>query len=117
MNYLESYNLYNKSEQDIRDICLELEDIGMSSSVNHNDSCISTIEIKFISSKYGVPWCDIEDCLLRLKGYLGSSFIRLIIKRKNDRFTSTLELNKDTKLYGLIWYVAIKYNKNKFKNK
>ena len=84
MKYLKKFNETINIE-DLRDICLELEDINIRCSFipswNRRDGLIISICGKVIDGKkvddYNyVYFSEIKDTLLRIKDYLGDKFIR-----------------------------------------
>ena len=102
LNEADNIKKFNESisTQDLKDICLELEDIGMVVIVSNwyidavcevsNDRTIGGLEIyKF------VYWKDIKDCILRLKNYLGNAFISFAyntLNKDNTRLSDNLSL-------------------------
>ena len=66
MKHLKKFN-ESTNWNDIKDICIELEDIGMTVEIDDYG-----VEI-FAEDK--IIWEDVKDCLLRLKDYLGEDYL------------------------------------------
>ena len=117
MKHLEKFNWFRKnevSEEDIKDILLEVEDLGMTtvfgSGHNYNYLKVTTSE----DEVYSVYWKDIKDCVLRLKSYLGGKFIYFAYV--NNFFYSTgnsirQKINDKTVIEEPIRSFEIKYDK------
>jgi len=79
MKHLKKFNesVGDISFEDIKDICLELEDLGMKVSIIRTGYENNIVEyyIEFSTEiDQGIYWNDIKDCLLRLKDYLGKHY-------------------------------------------
>ena len=78
MKYIKLYESFNT--QDIKDILLEVEDLGYGTKIilledetgNYGDH--EGIMI-IAPSRGSIKYIEIEDCLLRLKDYLGDNYI------------------------------------------
>ncbi len=75
MKYLRKYNesVEDKSFQDIKDICLELEDDGY--IVSYILTSVG-LWIRIKNKKNIIYGENIQETLLRLKDYLGNNYIR-----------------------------------------
>ena len=128
--YLKKYNLLKEStKDDLKDILLELEDMGY--KVTHNDDVLyaytgepskgtttKAIWIKDnISPSHWVdlPWFELKEYALRIKDYLGDKYLSFMWrdtaynKVPKENPYKTVELNEDTEIDGRVWSFVIKY--------
>lgn len=111
-------------ELDLKDILLELEDIGyrvvsnakVASPVDNGVKAIFVRDNTDTSDVVGLPWSELKDYALRIKDYLGDKYLGFMWRPIliNHQSTSnspykTIELNEDTEIEGKIWSFAIKY--------
>jgi hypothetical protein len=64
--------------QDLRDILLEVEDLGYETGIGGRDlnyGIIISRPQNFESEMKSIRYADLKDCLLRLKDYLGDKYI------------------------------------------
>ena len=98
MRHVKMFNEMNSeiSNQDIKDICLELEDLGYtikmegfgnsSNPVNSNYvkiRCNKIIHYNGLSGLTDLKWNEIKDCFLRLKDYLGDRYVQFFYYSNN----------------------------------
>ena len=123
LRYLKKYNLLKEStEQDLKDILLELEDEGY--RVIHNDDILLAVtgqpgNIKAIvvrnntSNAVSLPWSELKEYALRIKDYLGDKYLdfayRPIFAGEESKLYKKVELNEMTELDDNVWSFAIKY--------
>jgi hypothetical protein len=127
MKYLKKYKIFESiSEEDIKDILLELSDKGWSVSITDpliaysgESSNIRAILVKGVNRMYQevneLTWSELKDYALRLKDYLGDNFesfmwrpfVRAVRKGENPYYT--VDLNEDTQIDRNIWSFVIKY--------
>lgn len=81
MKYLRKYNESYINIEDIKDICLELTDLGIVISISSTDAYRNKNVIYFHNYNIhnGMKWNDVKDCLLRLKDYLGDNYDEMLI--------------------------------------
>ncbi len=88
MKHLKKYNesVSEISLQDVEDICQELKDEGFQiyNIITHQSYNNKKLYIIEISRKGGFKYDDVKETLLRLKDYLGSSWIFGLLKRRWD---------------------------------
>jgi len=114
MKHLKSFN-ESISREVVKDICLELEDLGMTSEIKEFQwqgytQCviIFNIKYKYKQTSY-VLWDDVKDCLLRLKKYLGKNFIHCSLEPKKHIQSTIIRLNDDTKIGYPISGISMNY--------
>jgi len=120
MKYLKVYKLFESADkEDIKDILLELRDIGCVVNI-HDLENSNDLTVIFMGYKKGLPWDMLRDYALRVKDCLGSQYYSFTY---TELFDSTdrgflmgpinAVLNEDTKIERKITSFAIKYrNKN-----
>jgi hypothetical protein len=129
MRYLKTYKVFESTELDLREILLELQDMGY--KVTHNDDVLysSTGETsKGVTTKaiwvkdnispsnwVDLPWSELKEYALRIKDYLGDKYLSFMWRdlaynqvSKGNPYR-TVELNEDTEINERIWSFAIKY--------
>ena len=126
LRYLRKYNLLKEStEQDLKDILLELQDEGY--RVLHNDDVLLAVtgepsNIKAIvvrdvmkpSEWAELPWSELKEYALRIKDYLGDKYLsfqwrKVVNDKTSDNPYKTIELNDDTEINDRVWSFVIKY--------
>jgi hypothetical protein len=132
MNHLKSYGkftdvhykIFESTELDLREILLELQDLGY--RVIHDDDILLAVtgesgNVKAIvvrdntnpSDWIELPWSELKEYALRIKDYLGDKFLsfqwRKIIGGMGENPYKTIELNDDTEINDRIWSFVIKY--------
>ena len=129
MKHLKTYKIFESTKDDLRDILLELEDMGY--KVTHNDDVLyavtgepskgpttKAIWIKDnISPSHWVdlPWSELKEYALRIKDYLGDKYLSFMWrdtaynKVPKENPYKTVELNEDTEIDGRVWSFVIKY--------
>ena len=124
MKHLKSYKIFESTELDLREILLELQDLGY--RVIHDDDVLFAVtgepgNIKAIvvrdntnpSDWIELPWSELKEYALRIKDYLDDKFVsfqwRKIIGIPGENPYKTVELNDDTEINDRIWSFIIKY--------
>ena len=130
MKHLKTYKIFESTKDDLRDILLELEDIGY--KVRHNDDILyaytgepskgPTTKAIWVKDHYenpsefiGLPWSELKEYALRIKDYLGDKYLTFMwrdtaynqVPKENPY--KTVELNEDTEIDGIVWSFVIKY--------
>ena len=127
MKHLKTYKIFESTKDDLRDILLELEDIGY--KVIHNDDILyaytgepskgPTTKAIWVKDHYenpsefiGLPWSELKEYALRIKDYLGDKYLTFMwrdnqVPKENPY--KTVELNEDTEIDGVVWSFVIKY--------
>ena len=101
MKYIKSYKLFESKVDDIKDICLELEDDGIRVeisdiifNVHYFPKGEKTIEIGSIYKT--IKWSFVKDTLLRLRDYLSDDYLGYVIMDPTDKvINSGDEMNID----------------------
>lgn len=121
MKYLRNYRVYEsisdtqyRSEQDMRDICLELVDMGMSIHFDYNGdkNVLSRCMVIYNDNGSHVhDWATIKDYALRLKDYLGDDYLKFIYFSKDiiNKNWHSIDLNEDTKISKKIISFGVEY--------
>lgn len=109
----------------IRDICLELEDLGVNIRINvgknnsYNDGVYRNINMSnFGYSKggeyfYRIKWPELKEYLLRIKDFLGGDFGGFLINKLGQ--WRNIELDENTELDTKYLVISISYNKLQLK--
>ena len=130
LRYLKKYNLLKEStKDDLKDILLELEDMGY--RITHNDDVLYAVTggpSKGLTTKaiwikdnispshwVDLPWSELKEYALRIKDYLGDKYLSFMwrdtaynqVPKENPY--KTVELNEDTEIDGRVWSFVIKY--------
>ena len=126
LRYLKKYNLLKEStEQDLKDILLELQDMGyrviyeddVLYAVTGEPSDVKAIVVRDVmrpSEWVDLPWSELKEYALRIKDYLGDKYLgfmwRKVVNDKNSHNPyKTIELNDDTEINDRVWSFVIKY--------
>jgi hypothetical protein len=123
MRYLKTYKVFESTELDLREILLELQDMGY--RVTHNDDVLLAVtgessNVKAIlirdntnpSDWIELPWSELKEYALRIKDYLGDKFVSFQWRKIGgigENPYKTIELNDDTQIDDRVWSFAIKY--------
>ena len=132
MKHLTPYKIFESTELDLKEILLELKDMGY--TITHDDAIrgpgydendndrLKSIWIKDNinpSDWVELPWSELKEYALRIKDYLGDKFVsfqwRKIVEFSSPipPFTSnpykTVELNEETEIDDRVWSFVIKY--------
>ena len=133
MRYLKTYKIFESTELDLREILLELQDIGY--KVVYNDDVLlaytgeeskgpttKAIWIKAFdgnpmskSDSVDLPWHELREYALRIKDYLGDKYLCFMWrdtaynKVPLENPYKTVELNEDTEIDGRVWSFVIKF--------
>jgi len=134
MKHIKTYTLYERvsketkvfesTELDLKDILLELKDMGY--RIIYQDDVLYAVtgepsDIKAIivrdntnpSDWIELPWSELKEYALRIKDYLGDKFVsfqwRKIIGGMGENPYKTIELNDDTQIDDRVWSFVIKY--------
>lgn len=112
-------------EKMLRDICLELEDLGIDIRINigrnnsFNDGVYKNIHISNFGYSKGdkyfpiITWPELREYLLRIKDFLGDDFKSFLFY--NDGEWIKTHLNENSELDTKYLSVCIYYNKLQFK--
>lgn len=115
-------------ELDLKDILLELEDLGyrviheddVKGAVTGKPGNIKAIIVRDVIRPSGwvdLTWSELKDYALRIKDYLGDKYLGFmwrsigglpITDNKSNPY-KTVDLNEDTEIDGRVWSFAIKY--------
>jgi hypothetical protein len=127
MKYIKTYTkLFESTEQDLKDILLDLQDEGYQFSVTDpllaysgEPSNIRAVLIRDASnptSSEGKDWSELRDYALRIKDYLDDKYLSfawrpIVFVSTNGQNNPyhTVELNEDTQIDEKIWSFVIKY--------
>jgi len=130
------YKIFESTELDLREILLELKDMGY--RVLYNDDItdgrltgepesgdIKAIIVRDVmrpSDWIELPWSELKEYALRIKDYLGDKYLsfqwRKILSDNpgtlrgydyGDNPYKTIELNEDTEINDRVWSFVIKY--------
>ena len=130
MKHLKSYKVFEsiETEQDLKDILLELQDEGY--KVIHNDDVmlgvtgepgnIKAIWVRDVSNPsycVGKDWSELKDYALRIKDYLGDKYLSFAwrpivfvpVALGGEKPYRVVELDEDTEINGKIYSFVIKY--------
>ena len=137
MKHIKTYTLYERvsketkvfesTELDLKDILLELKDMGY--RIIYQDDVLYAVtgepsDIKAIivrdntnpSDWIELPWSELKEYALRIKDYLGDKFVsfqwRKILAFKTKKGTNpykTVELNDETEIDDRVWSFVIMY--------
>jgi hypothetical protein len=124
MKYLKKFESMTSTEQDLRDILIELKDMGY--RVLHSDDImldpttegrVEAIIVRDVmrpSDWIELPWSELKEYALRVKDYLGDKYLSFSWRKilGDDPRTNpykTVELNEDTEIDDRIWSFVIKY--------
>jgi hypothetical protein len=134
MKHLKAYKIFESTEQDLKDILLELEDMGyrviyeddVNGAITGKPGNVKAIVVRDVirsSDWEGLPWSELKEYALRIKGYLGDKYLSFMFRFRDvikPRFPGvsvietynpyqTIELNDDTEIDGRLWSFVIKY--------
>ena len=121
-DFYESVN--ESTEEDLKDILLDLQDMGY--RVIHNDDVLLAVtgepsNVKAIvvrdvmkpSEWVELPWSELKEYALRIKDYLGDKYLdfsyRSIFAGEESNLYKKVELNEMTEIDDRVWSFAIKY--------
>jgi hypothetical protein len=130
MKHLKTYKIFESTELDLRDILLELQDMGY--KIVHNDDVLLaytgepskgvTTKAIWIKDHYenpsksvGLPWSELKEYALRIKDYLGDKYLSFMWRDIGYNQVSkgnpyrTVELNENTEINDTVWSFVIKY--------
>jgi len=132
MIYLKTYTLYERiskktkifesTELDLKDILLELEDMGyriiheddVKGAVTGKPGNVKAIVVRDVmrpSDLIGLPWSELKEYALRIKDYLGDKYLSFMWRKIYGDILpyKTIELNEDTEIDDRVWSFVIKY--------
>jgi hypothetical protein len=131
MKHLKTYKLFESTELDLKDILLELKDMGY--RVLYNDDItdgrltgepesgdIKAIIVRDVmrpSDWIELPWSELKEYALRIKDYLGDKYLSFMWRKilsdnpgtLGDNPYKTIELNEETEINDRVWSFVIKY--------
>jgi len=118
MKHLKRFN-EAKDLNTIKDICLELEDIGMLIRFDqnwlyskHKGSYLDFIDFLVPISLHknkDIEWEDVKDCILRLKDYLGDRFVTFTYRLFSSDYIREVGLNDHIIIDGPLQEIIIEY--------
>jgi hypothetical protein len=112
------------TEQDLKDILLELKDMGYritapltSTGEPGNVKAIIVRDVMRPSDWIELPWSELKEYALRIKDYLGDKYLSFMWRKVisdnpgtlGDNPYKTIELNEDTEINDRVWSFVIKY--------
>ena len=137
MKYLKSYKLFESTEQDLKDILLELKDMGyriiyeddvvlspsfqrLKGAVTGEPGNVKAIVVRDVmkpSEWIELPWSELKEYALRIKDYLGDKYLSFMWRKVisdnpgtlGDNPYKTIELNEETEINDRVWSFVIKY--------
>ena len=131
MKHLKTYKVFESTELDLREILLELKDMGY--RVLYNDDItdgrltgepesgdIKAIIVRDVmrpSDWIELPWSELKEYALRIKDYLGDKYLSFMWRKVisdnpgtlGDNPYKTIELNEETEINDRVWSFVIKY--------
>lgn len=123
MRHLKTYKIFESTELDLREILLELQDMGY--RIEHNDDVLLAVtgepsNVKAIlvgdtgtNNTISLPWSELKEYALRIKDYLGDKYLsfqcRKPIPYTGDNPYKTIELNEMTEINDKVKSFVIKY--------
>ena len=131
MKYIKPYKIFESTELDLKEILLELQDMGYRIiyeddvlldgrrrwyAVTGEPSDIKVIVVRDAmkpSDWIDLPWSELKEYALRIKDYLGDKYLsfqwRKIIGGMGENPYKTIELNEETEINDRVWSFVIKY--------
>jgi predicted transcriptional regulator with HTH domain len=149
MKHIKTYTLYERvsketkvfesTEQDLKDILLELKDMGyrviyeddvkgavtgepgnVKGAVTGEPGNVKAIIVRDVmrpSDWIELPWSELKEYALRIKDYLGDKYLSFMWRKVisdnpgtlGDNPYKTVELNDDTQIDDRVWSFVIKY--------
>ena len=117
------------TEQDLKDILLELKDMGYriiyeddvklrgSPGEPGNVKAIIVRDVMRPSDWIELPWSELKEYALRIKDYLGDKYLSFMWRKVisdnpgtlGDNPYKTIELNEETEINDRVWSFVIKY--------
>ena len=125
MKWIKTYKIFESTELDLREILLELKDMGY--RIEHNDDVLLAVtgepsDIKAIvvrdvmkpSDWVELPWSELKEYALRIKDYLGDKYLsfqwrKVVNDKTGENPYKTIELNEMTEINDRVWSFVIKY--------
>ena len=135
MKHLRTYKIFESTELDLREILLELQDMGYRIiyeddvlldgrrrwyAVTGESSDIKSIVVRDAmkpSDWIDLPWSELKEYALRIKDYLGDKYLSFMWRKVisdnggtiGDNPYKTIELNEETEINDRVWSFVIKY--------
>ena len=116
------------TEQDLKDILLELKDMGyriiyeddVKGAVTGEPGNVKAIVVRDVmrpSEWVELPWSELKEYALRIKDYLGDKYLSFMWRKVisdnggtiGDNPYKTIELNEETEINDRVWSFVIKY--------
>lgn len=116
------------TEQDLKDILLELKDMGyriiyeddVKGAVTGEPGNVKAIIVRDVmrpSDWIELPWSELKEYALRIKDYLGDKYLSFMWRKVisdnggtiGDNPYKTIELNEETEINDRVWSFVIKY--------
>lgn len=121
MKYIKLYEAFNM--QDLRDILLEVEDLGYGTASTLEEKedregimIVAPNEMRPDNGRGYIKYIEVEDCLLRLKDFLGDSYIECKVFNLATNRWSSFPLSDDVLHQGWDWRniigIQINYKKH-----
>ena len=132
MKHLRTYKIFESTELDLREILLELQDMGYRIiyeddvlldgrrrwyAVTGEPSDIKAIVVRDAmkpSDWIDLPWFELKEYALRIKDYLGDKYLsfqwrKVVNDKTGENPYKTIELNEETEINDRVWSFVIKY--------
>ena len=113
------------TEQDLKDILLELKDMGyriiyeddVKGAVTGEPGNVKAIIVRDVmrpSDWIELPWSELKEYALRIKDYLGDKYLsfqwrKVVNDKTGENPYKTIELNEETEINDRVWSFVIKY--------
>ena len=125
MKHIKTYKIFESTELDLREILLELQDMGY--RIIYEDDVLYAVtgepsDIKAIvvrdamkpSDWIDLPWSELKEYALRIKDYLGDKYLsfqwrKVVNDKTGENPYKTIELNEETEINDRVWSFVIKY--------
>jgi len=125
MKHLRPYKIFESTELDLKEILLELQDMGyriiyeddVLYAVTGEPSDIKAIVVRDVmkpSDWVDLPWSELKEYALRIKDYLGDKYLsfqwrKVVNDKTGENPYKTIELNEETEINDRVWSFVIKY--------
>ena len=125
MRHIKTYKIFESTELDLKEILLELQDMGyriiyeddVLYAVTGEPSDIKAIVVRDVMKPadwVDLPWSELKEYALRIKDYLGDKYLsfqwrKVVNDKTGENPYKTIELNDDTQIDDRVWSFVIKY--------
>ena len=123
MKHIKTYKIFEHDELDsiyydvevvldLKDICLELKDVGFTIQFNSNDDNSVYLSIKMIgeSSLLNYYWGDIDEYVQRIIDYLGNRLIKMLYISEGYGGYKGIDINKNFQKSKELYCLLIDFN-------